>query len=100
MCGLLSLNMPEALIDISYISPMRWGAYLYANIAFKNEVFSCTDDEICTSTTTTGENELKLYGLTGGGTMEYHYGILLFILIFYLFLAIGSVRLRAFKMSH
>lgn len=105
--GFISLNMPQFLIDLSYVSPLRWGAYLLANIAFAGETFVCdgNDDHTtgpnpATCALTTGEEVLALYGFTGGGSMAFHYLMVTVIAVIYFVLCWIVFRWRAYKLSH
>lgn len=105
MAGFISLNMPLALIDIAYISPNRWGAYLVSNIAFSGKTYSCTQSEevngVCPLST--GDDVLELYGYVDYGPpygMSYHYYMLGIIAGLYFLVSIVAVRLRALKLSH
>jgi hypothetical protein len=100
--GFISLNMPQFLIDLSYVSPLRWGAYLLANIAFAGETFVCDDDTANAATCglTTGDEVLALYGFTGGGSMAFHYLMVTVIAVIYFVLCWVVFRWRAYKLSH
>lgn len=103
--GFISLNMPLFLIDISYISPLRWGAYILANTAFSGESFVCGDDDLQSSggsvcVLSTGEDVLSLYGFTGNGSIRFHYLMVTVTALFYFVVSLLVFRWRAYKLSH
>lgn len=101
MAGFLSLSMPEFIKGISNLSPMYWGAYIMANIAFEDETFTCTSSQLVNGTCplSTGDEVLDLYGFNNGHVTE-HYWILALITGGYWLLSIAALRMRAWKLSH
>ena len=104
MAGFISVSMPQFLIDLSNISPMYWGAYIMANIAFEGETFTCDEESIENgSCLTTGDEVLELYNFDdrdGEYGLTFHYWMLGLIVAMYFVFAVIAVRLRAMKISH
>jgi hypothetical protein len=107
--------MPTFLQGLSKISPMYWGSYLLMNFTFRSQSFSCDvvknnnsphDDDLPHHCYSTGDEILTLYQMNSSHDADADDGLSLrFILLgvivsVYLFLAILSVRIRAFLISH
>ncbi|KAF9435714.1 hypothetical protein BGZ76_005679 [Entomortierella beljakovae] len=62
MTGFLSLNMPQWLNDINYISLFKYGSLIMTRNEFEGQTFDCTPDQIGTGGCPyqTGEDVLKL----------------------------------------
>lgn len=101
MAGYISLSMPQFIIDINLISPLQWSSYLLTNLAFRKETFDCSpSDSTCF---TTGEEVLDFYNMNSSDPrfgMTYHYYMLAITVVVFLILAILSLRLRVWYISH
>jgi hypothetical protein len=107
MSGFLTVSsMPLALDYFNNISPIHWGAWTLANVAFRDVTFTCTPQEQLSNgqcPTQTGDQVLTLYGFTGvGGKYGYgfHLGILFMIMAVMGLLSFVALRYRAYKLSH
>ena len=108
MCGFLSLSQPDAILYISYITPMRWGAYILANTALAGKEYSCEGALVTANgkcALSTGEDVLLLYHMeasdrNSGSTIGFYYGMLFMVMGLYALFAVAAVRLRALKISH
>ena len=101
MAGFISLSMPEFFEKLGYVSPLKWGSYILANVVFQGETFTCDDDVGCYLTT--GQSVLQLYGMNdndGPYGMKYHYYMLAIVTMAYFLVALVAIRLRAWKLSH
>lgn len=101
MAGYISIDMPVFLDYLSYISPLKWGAFLLTNITFKDKTFTCSDtDSSCLST---GEQVLDLYNMqpgSGTNSMNFHAIMLAVVTLIYFLVALLAVRWRARMISH
>ena len=106
MAGYISLDMPSQLRDISYASPVTWGAYILTNVVFQGAVFTCEEtqkDSLGNCPTTTGEQVLDLYSMGGAsGTygMNYHAIMLAVVTSCFLVATYVVLRLRVYQLSH
>lgn len=43
--GFVSLSIPTTFNYLGYVSPLKWGSIVAANVAFRGESFTCSSDE-------------------------------------------------------
>lgn len=108
LAGFVALQTPYVLIVISYLSPLRWGAYLLMDLAFRHRSFDCapsaSSDEVCLSS---GKDVLKLYDLdklfpdqSVAQNVQVYYVLCTCALVFGWVLALCALRLKAYRLSH
>lgn len=112
MAGFISPTMDQGLIYFSYLSPMRWGAFLLMHISFENESFRCDKSAVsggggsvpCLST---GEEVLQLYNFgsqenfkQGRYGESFHYYMSAIVMLIFVIIAVASTRIRAWRLSH
>ncbi len=120
MAGFISPTMNDGLVYLSYLSPMRWGAYLLMHISFAGETFSCDSSYSAVNSTivnnqtvtavpclSTGEEVLKLYRFGDSETFKnglygesFHYYMSAIVMFIFILISIFSTRFRAFRFSH
>jgi hypothetical protein len=104
MAGFVSLSMPTFLVYFNFVSPMKWGSWVLANITFKNLVFTCTDsekNEYGTCEFTNGNEVLDLYNFNGDTQkLHLHISILLIVIFLYFLASISVLRIKGFQISH
>lgn len=106
MSGFLSVSaMPLTLQYINNISPVHWGSWTLANVAYGGVVFTCTPEEMLSTGVcpiATGEQVLSLYGFTGeGGRFGYSFHILVLFIITAAagIFSFAALRWRTYKLS-
>jgi hypothetical protein len=107
MSGFLTVSsMPLALDYFNNVSPIHWGAWILANVAYNDVVFTCSPQQQLSNgdcPTQSGEQVLALYGFAGvNGRYGYWFHVLMLLTII---LAMGTIsfsilRWRALKLSH
>ncbi|KAK6197483.1 ATP-dependent ABC transporter [Scheffersomyces amazonensis] len=90
MGGTMSLQMPPFFEGINYISPMKYAVGICAELGFRNQVFTCGDEENCILNS--GRAVLDYYGLTNN--IGASFGGLIACLILYRLIAIASIYIR------
>ena len=89
--------MPDVIVKINYISPLKWGAWILTNTAFKGETFTCTETIGGQCAISTGEQVIELYGMTvakGDGGMQFHLWVVAIVTAGYMVLAFVILRIR------
>lgn len=106
MAGYISLDMPIFLRYISYVSPVTWGSYIVANSVFQGATFTCDaseQDSAGNCPTSTGEQVLDLYDMSGGSGkygVRYHTMMLAIVMVAIFVVTYLVLRARAYNISH